>query len=138
MCIYLLLGLVIIVVLVSMPVTAAVMLRALESEQPVIPGERSAPAGAIVVLGGDVDTHAPEYGGKSVGALTLQRLRYAAFLHRQTGIPLLVTGGAQKPGQPTLAELMKKVLATELSTGVRWMEHAASSTFENASLSASI
>ncbi len=46
-----------------------------------------------MVLGGGRYRDAPEYGNDTVGEYTLVRLRYAAKLHRETGFPLLVTGG---------------------------------------------
>src|ERR1700690_4136450 len=50
-------------------------------------------AGAIVILGGGGQrAWAPEYGGPAAGALLLERLSYGAFLARQTGLPVLVSG----------------------------------------------
>jgi uncharacterized SAM-binding protein YcdF (DUF218 family) len=49
-------------------------------------------AHAIVVLGAGVRS-TQEYGGETLGRLTLERVRYAAKLARQTGLPVLVSGG---------------------------------------------
>src|SRR5262245_20637205 len=76
--------------LLSTPLVARELLRSLESD-PVPDLARAREAGAIVVLGADLSSEAPEYGGFSVGALTLERMRYAARLHRQTGLPVLVS-----------------------------------------------
>jgi len=47
---------------------------------------------AIVVLGADRRRDAPEYGGDTIGGFGLERLRYAAWLHKKTGLPVLVSG----------------------------------------------
>ena len=47
-------------------------------------------AEAIVVLGAGRRKHAPEFGGDTVNRLALERLRYAARLARETGLPVLV------------------------------------------------
>ncbi len=100
--------------------------------------EPPADAEAIVVLGGDVLPHAPEYGGATVGPLTLERLRYAAHLHRATGLPLLVSGGVVRTGWPPVAKLMRQVLEDDFGVPVRWIEPHSASTAENASLTAAI
>jgi uncharacterized SAM-binding protein YcdF (DUF218 family) len=96
-------------------------------------------AQAIVVLSGGVYLLAPEYGGHdSVNSRTLERVRYAAHLHRETGLPILASGGRVSGGPPAEAELMQAVLEKEFSTPVRWIEVESRSTLENARLSARI
>lgn len=96
---------------------------------------RAAPAQAIVVLGGGKYYTAPEYGGDTVGDMTLIRLRYAAALSRQTGKPILVAGGSPE-GSPTAeADAMKAVLESEWRVPVQWAERASRTTLENARLS---
>lgn len=92
-------------------------------------------AQAIVVLGGGTYFTAPEYGGDTVGAYTLARLRYAAHLHRASKAPVLVSGGAPLGNARTEAELMERVLAAELNVPVRWVEKASHNTLENARMS---
>ena len=89
---------------------------------------------AIVILGGGTYSAAPEYGGDTVGLVTLERIRYGAHLARQTRLPLLVTGGAPHGGRPE-AELMAEALETEFGVKVRWVEGASRDTAENAALS---
>lgn len=120
--------------LLCTPVVASLLRRSLEGE-PWRPGDEVG-AGAIVVLGGDHDPHAPEYGGETVGELTLQRLRYAARLQRATGLPILVAGGRPRRGREPLAETMARVLREELGAEVRWIEGASADTSENAARSA--
>ena len=95
-------------------------------------------AQAIVVLGGGLSRSAPEYGGAdTVNARTLERVRYAAWLVRQTGLPMLASGGPYRGSAPE-AEFMKSVLEKEFATPVRWVEVESGNTFENARASARI
>ncbi len=58
---------------------------------------KSRDVGAIVVLAGDRYSNAPEYGGDdTVSRYTLERLRYAARIYRETSLPVLLTGGAPR------------------------------------------
>jgi len=106
----------------------------LESEPPWDPARN---ASAIVVLSGDV-TDAKEYGGPTVGDSTFERLRYAAWLHRKTGAPILVTGGSLPSHHEPPAPLMKAALEKELGVPVRWVEDRSRNTWENARYSAEI
>ena len=75
----------------SLPVVGDGLKMALESEvRPLPPGTQ---AGAIVVLGAGAFPGAPEFQGPGIEPGTLERLRYAARLHRETGAPILVSGG---------------------------------------------
>ena len=89
-------------------------------------------AAAIVVLGGDVNTHAPEYGGETLGGLTLERVRYGAHLARATGLPVLTTGGTARNAKTSVGALMKEVLESEFGVKVRWAETEAPDTEHNA------
>ena len=68
---------------------------------------------AIVVLGGGRYSAAPEFGQDVVGQSTLERLRYAARLHRQTDFPLLVTGGVPLNEAVSEAQLMAESLRND-------------------------
>jgi len=96
-------------------------------------------AEAIVILGGGTYFKAPEYGGlDTVSDYSLKRLRYGAKLQRETGKPVLVTGG--KPVGNTLSEaqMMRAILEQEFNVPVRWTEETSDNTFENAQHSSSI
>ena len=96
-----------------------------------------ATADAIVVLGGGRYINAREYAGDTAGPSTLERVRYAAKLYRETGRPILVSGG--KPGglgQRGEGEIMRDILQFEFNVPVRWVENEAQETSANASLSA--
>lgn len=95
-------------------------------------------AQAIVVLGGGSYAAAPEYGGEdTVSRFTLERLRYAALLQRQSGLPILVTGGSPEGGRPEAA-LMQEALERDFHVPVRWVEGASLDTADNARLSAAM
>lgn len=100
--------------------------------QPIVGNE----AEAIVILGGGSGP-APEYEGDTVSASTLARLRYGARLHKKTGKPILVTGGAPKGGMPE-GSAMAKVLKDEFNTPVTWVEARSRNTRENASFSSEL
>ncbi len=121
--------------LLATPYFAEALLQGLEGEPTVI-GINKPQADAIVVLGGGTYFHAPEYGGKdTVSEITLVRLRFAARLRRETGRPILVSGGAPLGNDTSEAEQMKQVLEQEFAVPVRWMDDASRNTLENARLS---
>jgi uncharacterized SAM-binding protein YcdF (DUF218 family) len=120
--------------LLSTPYFAEALLHELEGE-PYVTDTKKPLADAIVVLGGGTYFHAPEYGGDTVGKDTLERLRFAAKLHRETGKPILVTGGAPLGNGTSEAEQMKQVLVQEFNVPVQWAEGASDNTLENARLS---
>lgn len=87
---------------------------------------------AIVVLGSSTYFGAPEYGGHTVSRFALERVRYAAWLHRRTGKPILATGGSPPGTGSSEAGQMKAVLEAEFQVPVRWTEGASVNTRENA------
>ena len=112
------------------PFMGSVLMRHLEDIRP--PDSAAVNrAQAIVILGGSSYHGAPEYGGDTVGAATLQRLRYGARLARQTGLPVLVCGGAPSGGTP-LALSMRDALERDFSVAVKWTESTSLDTRENA------
>jgi len=94
-------------------------------------------ANAIVILGGGIRRGAPEYGGDTLGLLTLERVRYGARLARLTGLPVLVSGGSVLGGE-TEASLMRRSLKDEYGVDVRWAEAGSRTTHENAVQTAEI
>lgn len=92
----------------------------------------SCPA-AIVILGGGRKSRAPEYSGAdTVSKFTLERVRYGAYLHRLTGLPVLVTGGAPLNEAIPEAHLMKATLENDFRIPVQWVESKSHTTRENA------
>lgn len=96
-------------------------------------------AQAIVVLGAGRYLAAPEYSADTVSAAALVRLRYAAYLHRKTGLKIYATGGIPyQEGTVPEAELAKQALENELGTGPVEVEDDSNNTRENAQLTAKL
>jgi uncharacterized SAM-binding protein YcdF (DUF218 family) len=121
----------------SLPIVAAALVTALGGARPLDPAGAKR-AEAIVILGGGVRPLAPEYGGDTLGRLTLERVRYGAHLARRTGLPVLVTGGASEPAVRAEADLMRLALEAEFGIAVRWVDDSARNTRENARRSAKL
>ena len=122
----------------SIPATAEWLIESLQRRFDAIAPDSSQTrgAGAIVVLGAGRYPDAPEYGGDTVSRLALERLRYAAALHRRTGLPILVTGGATMGEPVPEAKLMQQTLVTEFGIEAVWAEQRSRTTAENARFSA--
>jgi uncharacterized SAM-binding protein YcdF (DUF218 family) len=117
--------------LLSTPYCADNLLHALEGPPHAL-DLKTQQADAIVVLGGGTYFHAPEYCGDTVSEAALLRLRYAAKLHRETGKPILVTGGKPLGNSLSEGEQMKQVLTQEFNVPVQWVEGESDNTLENA------
>ena len=113
--------------ILATPFVADSLLSALEpralSEEP----DGFKDARAIIVLSANFRGWAPEYRMLTVGDMTLMRLRYGARLHRNTGLPILVTG-----------EPLATTLRDDFNVPVRWIEVEAVDTRESAINSAKI
>jgi uncharacterized SAM-binding protein YcdF (DUF218 family) len=95
---------------------------------------RSAPrAQAIVIVGGGGQrAWAPEYRAPAAGPVLLERLSYGAYLARQTGLPVLISGHRIE------AAAMRATLERNFGITPRWYEDQAYDTFENAHNSAAL
>lgn len=129
----------------SLPVTGRALIAPLETgahslpPASLTPDEAKKQADAIVVLGGGRYPQAPEYGdADAVSESTLHRLRYAAYLHRRTGLPMLVTGGAPFGEPAPEALLMQEALENDFQIRPRWTEARSRNTQENAAFSKEI
>ena len=90
-------------------------------------------AQAIVILGGGgYRVYAPEYRGPSPEYEMYDRLAYGAYVARNTGLPVLVTGNGNE------AVTMNVSLARDFGVQARWVDKAAEDTYDNAHDSASI
>lgn len=123
---------------VSITPTSKLLLGTLEDipalpRQVVSQGEQ-----AIVVLGGGTRADAPEYDSDTVNSFSLERLRYAADIHKQTSLPLLVTGGRLHNEKLSEAELMQRALDNSFHVPTKWIESKAQNTAENAIYSAAM
>lgn len=128
-------------VILSLPVTTTVLMGLVQhGVEPLKAGSLDkTPAQAIVILSAGLDVMAPENDGEpGVDAMTLERLRYGARLHRQTRLPILVTGGAWSRRKIILADVMATSLETDFQVKTRWRERQANTTYQNAKGSAEI
>ena len=128
--------------LISTPFIASLVSHPLEHYPPLsfidspvsLAKEKEIPE-AIVILGGGQNKDAREYRAynkglnETVDSFSLERLRYGAFLHRQTGLPILVTGGGDSLA---VATLMADSLRTDFQVKTRWIETQSRTTWENA------
>lgn len=101
---------------------------------------RRARAQAVVVLGGGVVAHAPEWGVPQPSSHTLDRLRYGIRLARTLQLPMAFSGGIGWAGRPVASEAEVARLAARQDFGfdIRWVEGRSRDTGENARHTASL
>jgi len=127
---------VLLLLILSIPVVAGLLVRSLGSP-PVFDPAQASNAQAIVILGGGTRRHALEYGGDTLGELTLERLRYGTVVARVTHLPILLTGGSVYGGESE-AKLMQGSLEYDFGLHARWVEERSRDTHENALRTAEI
>lgn len=121
----------------SMPIVARALITPLEAQAG--PAFTHADgATAIVILGSGVNVDAHEYGGETASERSLARLRYGVYVARQTGLPMLVTGGMLPRTTKSEAEIMAGIAESEFGFAVRWQERESMDTADNARMSAAI
>ncbi|MCA1323069.1 YdcF family protein [Herbaspirillum sp. alder98] len=124
-------------VVLSTRAGALLLVRPLENSYPPLAAVGSAQA--IVILGAGRLVAATEYGDTDQPSLIgLQRLKYGAYLHRQTGLPVLITGGSPGGWKESEAALMARSLKRDFGIEARWQEPRANTTNDNATLSAAM
>jgi uncharacterized SAM-binding protein YcdF (DUF218 family) len=94
----------------------------------------------IVVLGAGRESMAPEYGLANLNYLSLPRLHYGIWLSRQTGAPLLFSGGVGHAESVGVAEAEAAARIAERDYGrpLTWLESESRATRENATRSVAI
>ncbi len=126
-------------VALSLPVVAQFNMQLLESDPPLGHPLSSPRDTAIVILGGGRNFAAPEYSAQdTVNGATLERLRYGAWLFRNTHNPILVTGGKVFNIRQAEASLMRNSLVNDFGVPVKWLETRSHNTWENAVFSGRI
>jgi uncharacterized SAM-binding protein YcdF (DUF218 family) len=117
--------------LLSMPFTAHWLHGRLAYSAP-LDFTEAAKAQAIVIAGGGTRSNALEYGsdGDTLAPLTLERVRYAAWVAKRTKLPVLTAGGVVFDNTAE-ADLMRGVLQDEFGVPVRWVENGSRTTHEN-------
>lgn len=97
-----------------------------------------APGTAVLVLGGGARQEATEYGGPTLKPLTMERLRYGAWLARQSGLPLAFSGGVGWSGRSSdasEASLATRITEQEYGLALLFAEGGSRDTRQNAALS---
>ena len=119
--------------LISMPITSIIMIHFLE-DFPALSQEKinNHNAKAIVILSAGREGFAMEYGNDLVGLSTYERLRYGAYLHTKTNLPILVTGGLADTEHIPLGALMDESLKRDFHLTAKWQENRSRNTAENA------
>jgi uncharacterized SAM-binding protein YcdF (DUF218 family) len=120
------------------------MMRSFMSLPPALDAERLAalkktaaagkPGVVVLMLGGGREARAPEYGVASLSPHSLERLRYGVWLSRETGAPMIFSGGlghSAEPGTPE-ADVAAEIAQREFLRPLRWVESKSRDTRENA------
>jgi uncharacterized SAM-binding protein YcdF (DUF218 family) len=95
------------------------------------------PGVVVLMLGGGREAVAPEYGVASLVPLSLERLRYGVWLSRETGAPMMFSGGLGHAAEPGTAEaeVAADIAQREFLRPIRWVESKSRDTRENAQYS---
>jgi uncharacterized SAM-binding protein YcdF (DUF218 family) len=125
----------VLLVVLAMPFAGGVLLVALEQH---LPSDASATVrpSAIVILSADLDRYGGDDPGFGPGRLTLERERAGGALFRRVQLPILVTGGVMRRGDPPIAAVMQESMRDDFQIPVRWIEPRSRDTWENAEYSA--
>ena len=117
--------------LLSTQMVQSAMVATVDHHPPLDPdGVEWPEAEAIVVLGAGVQWGSREWDGDAPSSMAVARLRYAAEVHRRTGLPVLVTGYT--------GDGMKVVMERDFGIPVRWIEDRSYDTIQNAEKTARI
>jgi uncharacterized SAM-binding protein YcdF (DUF218 family) len=130
----------------STPLAAGILFSTLQIDLPLSQADlNSLSAGqpaAIVILAAGRRPNATEFeglrGNETLDPLSLERVRYGAYLGHKTGLPILVSGGLSGPADPSLASLMADTLSSDYGIRAKWLEDRSSNTAENAIFSAGV
>ncbi|HVL77577.1 MAG TPA: YdcF family protein [Noviherbaspirillum sp.] len=111
----------------------------LERTHPPLQAPHLHDAQAIVLLGGGRIEELAEYGGVDIPFPTaFLRMHYAARLHRQTGLPVLASGGVPDGAGESEAAMMARMLHEDYAVPVQWLEERSNNTAQNAKYTAAI
>jgi uncharacterized SAM-binding protein YcdF (DUF218 family) len=90
---------------------------------------------AIVVLGGGVESNAPEYNDATLSPDAMMRLLFGVYLSRISNLPMAYTGGRGWSGpddQLSEADVAALALSRIDAPSLRWRENLSRDTHENA------
>ncbi|NOQ80189.1 MAG: hypothetical protein GQ546_12410 [Gammaproteobacteria bacterium] len=123
----------------TLPVTSHFLFQQLENVPALTQTQiKNNKVDAIIILAGGIKAYQQEYHAPDIGYFTQLRLRYGAWLQKQTGLPVIVTGGIERGGI-TEAELMAQILKNEYAlSGKILVEKQSQNTYENSLYSSKI
>ncbi|WP_062262815.1 YdcF family protein [Endozoicomonas arenosclerae] len=119
--------------LLSVAPVANLLARGLEVYPPV-DLEACKSADAMILLGAGRPRSSPELEGYQPTPLSLERIRYTALLYRECKVPILVSGGGDRPEAQTMA----RVLKSDYGVDVTWIEDQSMTTMQNATNSRNV
>jgi uncharacterized SAM-binding protein YcdF (DUF218 family) len=129
--------------LLATPLPQRLLFDGLQIYSPLSPealaSETSGPPAAIVILSAGQRLrveYGNEFGNQAPDGLSLERVRYGAFVARKTGLPVLVSGGSLDADKPALAKVLADMLRFDYGMEPKWMEDHSANTAENAMFSA--
>lgn len=121
--------------LLATPFVSRLLLASLAPPATALP---AIPPQAIVILGGDVARGGGPGPFLAPGPLSLERLRAGASLARESGLPVLVSGGPLNNDSVALSSLMARSLTADFRLPPPWEESRSTTTWENAAESAAL
>lgn len=125
--------------LFSTPQISNIMLKSIEVANAIVPAQIVGLENtAIVVLGAGQIENVQEYGVTQPNHDAVARLTYGAYLHRKTGLPLLLTGGKPSSSAMAHAQVQANYMQQHLHVKPTWLETQSRTTWENATQSAEI
>ena len=95
-------------------------------------------AQVILVLGGGTESFAPAYAGAELTVSAYDRLRYAVYLSKRSGLAIAYAGGkgwGDLSNSPSEAEVARATLKRDWNTDLKFWEGTSRDTRENAVLS---
>lgn len=126
--------------LFSLPAVSSILVNTLQHDAPIRADElkqKVAEAEAVVLLAGGRRVLAKEYGDDTVSSFSLERSRYAAWIVKQTKLPLIISGGQVNAEAKSESGLMRDLLQEEfIVTGDCYVEEQSRTTHENAKFTA--
>jgi len=125
----------VLLLMLSMPFFGGTLLVALERG---LTADATEKPRAIVILTADIDRFVGDDPGFAPGRLTLDRERAGSILFRRVQLPVLVTGGVLRKGDPPISVVTAQSLRDDFQIPVRWTETRSRDTWENAEYSAAM
>lgn len=130
----------VVLLLLSLPIVSSSLVNQLQKDAPILPDEltlKLAEAEVIVLLAGGRRVQAEEYGDDTMNSFSLERLRYAAWMVKQTRLPLVISGGRVRAEARSESDLIREALRNEFHySGDCYIEEQSHTTYENARFTA--